>query len=145
MQDRTARQRVLDDYFAAHNAGRIEAVLACYAADARLEEVASGASRQGCDALRRGLEGFLALFRGAHFDCGPRIVAGDSIVCPYTLSAEVARDLGPLRLAGRRIRLPGVQVMTFDGEAIALVRDFWDFDALAAQARPAEPQPASEP
>ena len=138
---RSERHRVLDRYFAALNAGDAGGAMACYAPAARLEEVATGASHQGAAALRRSLDGFLGLFTGLRFEGGARIVAGDSVLCPYTLSATMARDLGPLRLRGTAIRLTGAQHIGFQGDAIILVRDFWDFAELAAQAATASPIP----
>lgn len=125
----------LDTYYAACNEGRVPEVLACYTADAALEEVSSGKTRRGTAALREGLERFFDLFPGLRFDCAPRIVAGDSILCPYVMAATVARDLGPVRLAGRPIRLTGAHLVEFDGDRIRKLRDFWDFSELADQAR----------
>lgn len=63
-------------------------------------------------------------------------MAGDSILCPYVMHATAQRDLGPARLAGQPVRLTGAHLVTFRGDRIASLRDFWDFGELVAQARP---------
>lgn len=138
MQDlrdlKSIRARVAQAYHQAHAAGQVDRVLACYAPDAVLEEVASGRAHQGHAALRAGLEKFLALFQGLVFTPGPRISAGDSLICPYVLTATVTRDLGPLKLTGQAVRLNGAHVLEFREGLIQRCRDYWDFDQLAAQA-----------
>lgn len=129
-----ARTRTAQAYHAGYNAGRAEDVLACYAPDATLEEVASGRAHQGHAALREGLERFFAVFGALTFTPGPHIRAGDSLLCPYRMTAIVRRDLGPLRLDGRRIALSGAHLLEFRAAQILRCRDFWDFDELAAQA-----------
>lgn len=131
---RAARRHTAGVFHAAHTAGRVDEVIACYAFDATLEEVAAGRRHQGHAALRTGLERFFELFEDRHFVPGPQISAGDSLMCPYTLNATLSRDLGPLRLSGRRVSLHGAHVLEFRDTQILHCRDFWDFDELAAQA-----------
>lgn len=134
MDQRDARNLTADAYYRGYNTASVPGVLACYADTAVLEEVGSGRSHQGLAALELGLERFLGLFGDLRFETGARIAAGDSLLCPYRMTAVVQRDLGPMRLAGRRITLNGAHLLEFEGDRIGRCRDFWDFDELAAQA-----------
>ncbi len=133
-EQRLARLATAAAYHAGYNAADAEAVLACYAPDAVLEEVGSGRSHRGEVELRAGLNGFLSLFADLHFRPDPPIAAGDSLLCPYVMTARVQRDLGPARLAGREVTLRGAHLLEFRGAQIGRCRDFWDFEELVAQA-----------
>ncbi|WP_172293271.1 nuclear transport factor 2 family protein [Pseudoruegeria sp. HB172150] len=131
---RKERLEAAAKYYAAYNAGSVDAVIDCYSDDATHEEVAFAKTRCGREALREGVERFLALFADLEFELRRTVVSGDSIMCDYRMTGTVTKDLGPMKLAGESIVLSGSHLLEFDGIRISKCRDYWDPEELASQA-----------
>ncbi|MEI4487890.1 nuclear transport factor 2 family protein [Frigidibacter sp. MR17.14] len=120
-------------FYRAYNAGDAGAAVALYAGDGTHVEAASGKARSGPEALRAGLEGFLAMFRDLRFETERPVRAGSQVVVTYLMTGTLVRDLGPLKAAGRRVALRGVHLFEIEAGRIRRSTDFWDFDELRAQ------------
>lgn len=117
---------VIDAFYRAYNAHDAAAAVALYAPEGSHAEAASGQSRQGANALEKGLRGFFGMLKDLRFEERERIRAGGSMLVTYVMHGVMARDLGPMRARGQAIALPGAHLFEIADGRILRTVDYWD-------------------
>ncbi len=126
---------LINAFFAGCNGHEPARVASLYAPDGSHEDVATGHSRSGHDALEQGLSHFLKTIPDAHWEESQRIVAGKATVVSYVLTGHLQADLGPFKARGQAVSLPGVYVVTCKDDKITSSRDYWDAADFGRQVR----------
>lgn len=121
------------EYFRAWNAHDTEAVLAALEPDGSYEDPATGGPLRG-DALRRYLDGLFAAFPDLSFEAREAHGNGRRWTVEWLMRGTNAAPLQPgLPATGATVVLPGVDVVSLDGDAITSVRGFFDRKAFLEQ------------
>lgn len=139
---RAARDRVLDAFYAAYDAGDAAAAAALYAPHGAHEEAASGKARESRAAVEVGARGFLCMLEGLRFDQIGRIHAGDQVLVHYRMRGRMTRPIGPFAPHGGEVSLTGAHLFRFAGTEILRSTDYWEGEAFLAQIRPTADQEA---
>jgi steroid delta-isomerase-like uncharacterized protein len=119
----------------AYNAHDVERVASLYAPAGRHVEVAQGRAAEGREAIRQGLDVFLAAFPDAHWAPDGVIATATGAAIAYTLTGSLQRRLGPFAGHGQALELCGVHFLQLSGAAIVESRDYWDAATFARQMR----------
>lgn len=128
-----SRADLIARFYAAYNAHDAAAAAALYADDASHTEAASGRSRTGRAAIKRGLAGFLGMLDDLRLDPGARVHAGDHSLVFYRMRGRMTRAIGPHPARGQEIALDGVHRFVLRDGMIVETHDYWDEAAFMAQ------------
>lgn len=132
----------LYDAYNRHDPGRVAAL---YAAQGTHEDVAQSRVATGPEAVRAGLEHFLAAFPDARWEPERIVGEGSRATAAYRLTGTLRGPLGPLRPEGQRLDLRGVHVLqtAHDGRIERTV-DYWDGATFARQMAGRSSAPGAE-
>jgi steroid delta-isomerase-like uncharacterized protein len=119
----------------AYNAHDVERIVSLYSADGRHLEIAQGRAAEGQEAIRQGLDGFLAAFPDAHWAQEEIIATMAGAAIAYTVTGSLQRQLGPFGAHGQQLELRGVHFLRLSGPEIVESRDYWDSATFARQMR----------
>jgi steroid delta-isomerase-like uncharacterized protein len=119
----------------AYNAHDVERVASLYAVDGRHVEIAQGRAAEGREAIRQGLDAFLAAFPDAHWAEDEVISTATGAAITYTLTGSLQRQLGPFAANRQPLELRGVHVLRMSGPEIVESRDYWDSATFGRQMR----------
>jgi steroid delta-isomerase-like uncharacterized protein len=119
----------------AYNAHDVERIASLYAASGQHVEIAQGRAVQGRQAIRQGLDDFLAAFPDAHWAQDEVIATATGAAIAYTLTGSLHRQLGPFGAHGQRLELRGMHLLRLSGTEIVESRDYWDSATFARQMR----------
>jgi steroid delta-isomerase-like uncharacterized protein len=126
---------VVEAWCDAYNAHDVERVVSLYIDEARHVEIAQSRIADGRDAIRQGLDAFLAAFPDAHWAWDDVIATTTGVAIAYTLTGSLQRQLGPFVPRRQRLELRGVHVLRLSGLHIVESRDYWDSATFARQMR----------
>ena len=126
-------EQLVSAFYAAHNAGDVEAAAALYAPAGRHLEVATGRRGEGPVQIGAGLAGFLRAFPDARWEEQVRVVADGCAAVTYLLTGTLQEGLGPFEPAGQNLELRGVHVLEIGPAGIVSCEDYWDAATFGRQ------------
>ena len=121
MADAAAIRATIERYAERHTAGDIDGIVACFAADAHIEDPVGSSAHIGTEAIR-------AFFTSTHELCdrleltltGPVRVAGHSAAFPMMARSHIATMVMEIDI---------IDVMTFDDDAkVSEMYAYWNMD-----------------
>ncbi len=88
-----------------------------------------GQEKEGLDAMREMLEGYLGAFPGLEMRVHELLADGDKTISRFTITGKHTGPLGPIAASGNAINLGGIAIVRYEGGKMA--EEWENFDELA--------------
>jgi steroid delta-isomerase-like uncharacterized protein len=129
---REARERLLGQHLAAHNAGDVEGVIATFTRP-RIELIASNRVVEGADEVRAYLEERRRSFPDQHFEVICHHHSDRAVISEHWMTGTHLGDLHGVEPNGRKFRARMAAIFEFDGDSLVNQRLYFDAGTIARQ------------